>query len=279
MSTSIGSLAGAVSDFAGPRDRQRDAGGLEAEPRREVDDPFRAVAFGAQQHVDAIRDQVVVGVAERALVRVERREIEGLLRAAARPARRGLRRGGSAAAALGKSMVTAVRIRVRAAVTCSDAHVRVRQRALRVARAGRLELIQRDHRFDEVAAVGHLQRDRDAIDAVRGAGAGIDRGRGRRRSGHALSREKLPSHRRQSCRSSGSCDPRHTAGGRRASAPRRRCRLRPRRAPRPRSCRRDGTRPTAPSPAFSPAPPIASSVAPEPARDFAPTKIVVPSPG
>src|SRR5439155_464811 len=50
-----------------PGDRQRHAGRFEAEARRQIDDPVGAVTFRAEEHVDAIRDQVVVGVGERAL--------------------------------------------------------------------------------------------------------------------------------------------------------------------------------------------------------------------
>jgi hypothetical protein len=57
------------------RDRQRDAGGFESQPRGEIDDAGRCVAgfvAGAEDDVDAIGNQVVVGIAERAFVRVER---------------------------------------------------------------------------------------------------------------------------------------------------------------------------------------------------------------
>ena len=160
--------------FRSARDRQRDAGGLEPEPRREVDNPFRAVAFGAQQHVDAVRDQVVVGVGERAFVRVEGREVEVLLGGAAGPARRRLHRRGR----FGRRLRQLDRGRSRTGRAQPDlqrAHGWVGQRPLHVAGAGRLELVQRDHRLDDVAAVGHLQRHGDAFHAVRAAGARVDR--------------------------------------------------------------------------------------------------------
>ena len=52
-------------------DRLDDAGGLESKSGGEIHDPSRAVAVGAQHDVDAIRNQIVVGVGKRALVRVE----------------------------------------------------------------------------------------------------------------------------------------------------------------------------------------------------------------
>ena len=45
-------------------------------------------------------------------------------------------------------------------------HVGVRQRPLRVAAAGRFELVERDLRLHDIAEVGHLQVDGEAIDAV-----------------------------------------------------------------------------------------------------------------
>ena len=93
-STRIGSPSGAVIVFAVFAIGSDDAGRLEAQARAEIDDAFRAVALGAEQNVDAIGNQVVVGVGERAVVGVEGREIEVLLRAAARAPRRRLRCGG-----------------------------------------------------------------------------------------------------------------------------------------------------------------------------------------
>ena len=99
MSTRIGSLSGAVIDFARSCAIGSDTP-VDSSPRRarEIDDAVGAVAVGAEQHVDAIGNQVVVGVGERALVRVEGREIEVLFRAAARAGARG---GCAAAAAAG----------------------------------------------------------------------------------------------------------------------------------------------------------------------------------
>ena len=75
------------------RDRNRHTGRFETEPRREIDDAGRAVAVGAEQHVDAIGNQVVVGVRQSAVVGVERGQIEVFLRAAAGPPRGRLRSG------------------------------------------------------------------------------------------------------------------------------------------------------------------------------------------
>ena len=52
--------------------------------------------------------------------------------------------------------------------------VGVGKRPFRVARAGGLELIQRDHRLHQVAAVGELQIDDEAIGAV-GVAARFDK--------------------------------------------------------------------------------------------------------
>src|SRR5439155_355524 len=72
-------------------------------------------------------------------------------------------------------------------------HVGVRQRPSGVARAGRLELVQRDLPLDHVAAVRHLHREDEAVGPVQGGGARPDEQRRRehRRSDHALAGEEL----------------------------------------------------------------------------------------
>ena len=159
--TRIGSLSGAVIDLRGLRDRQRDAGRLEPEARRQIDDRLPSRRRPAlSSDVDAIRNQVVVGVGERAIVGVERREIEVLLRAAARAgsalAAVRTRSGGRARSADRRSR-SAIRARTRTAAPAPLAYDSARF-ASRAPVA--VELIQRDHRLHEVAAVVHLQRRR-----------------------------------------------------------------------------------------------------------------------
>ncbi len=173
------------------RDRQRDAGRFQPEARCEIDDAARAIALGAEQHVDAIRNQVVVGIGERAVVRVEAREIEVVLRAAAGPPR-GRRRGRDGGRRSGARDVDGRAAGAgRAQLDLNAADIRVRQRALRIARRRRLELIQRDHRFHHVAAVRHLQHDRHPLGAV-DVVPDVDRRCGGGRNSDAFRGQKLP---------------------------------------------------------------------------------------
>ena len=174
-----------------PGDRQRHAGRFEAEARRQIDDPVGAVTFRAEEHVDAIRDQVVVGVGERAFDRVKGREIEVLFCAAARTTSRRLGRR------LGRRRAREIdRDEAHAGgphPNLHRSHVGVRQRPFGVARTGRLELVQRDLPLDDVVAVRHFHDEDEAVRAVRGGSARLDeqRRRERRRSDHALDSEEL----------------------------------------------------------------------------------------
>ena len=111
--------------FRGPRDRQRDAGGLEAEARGEIDDPFGA--FALRRSAARRRDPGIRLLSESAsapVVRVERREIEVLFRAAARPARRRLRRGrlGRAPPAAGRRSPVPIPARASAPAPSARSH-------------------------------------------------------------------------------------------------------------------------------------------------------------
>ena len=168
ISTRIGSLVGRRERLRGARDRQRDAGGLEPEPRREIDDPFRAVALGAQQHVDAIGNQVVVRIGERAVVRVE------ASRDRSSPSRR--RRAGARAPApppvpappLAADRSTPVPIPARAAGSAARARWRTTAAASRRARAVALNWFSATIAFTKsppfaiCSADGHADRRRPA---------------------------------------------------------------------------------------------------------------------
>ena len=171
------------------RDGNLDASRLEAKPRRQVDHAVDAVAVSGQQDVNAIRDQIVVGVAERALVRIKRREIEILLRTSAGSSRGrwcdGRRRCRGHARQI-DGRVCARRADPNAKITDRG----IRERALRIASADDFELVERNLGLHDVAGRGHLRVDENAIRAL-DVVLDVDRryGDGRRR--HVMSIEIL----------------------------------------------------------------------------------------